>query len=498
MSVSNATHLEQTAPGGRGGTMPKAQKKGGGAKAKTEEEKLLYLQQKAQAEEEAAKKKEELLTLFLKDKLQKEQKNTALNLLKLNEGWRTILRQSRAAELRKERDVHTQMFERQMYNLDSVIESLQRSLWEAEHQSAQACSVNLHHLEHLRAQQERRLTSLQGPWVDCVQQLSSRFSSEREQMLTQRQQHLSDLHDAVFTVELQHKDMMKEIDRLRLKNIALYESAIEDMRAALALEEQGKLKKTTLRYQQARQLFDQEAKELDHLVKTNEHYRRMEDTLDKRIKKLQELIVNQKTLNFSKTDDETVERDMRDARNEVNKNTQRLRSQLLQDGTTARNQLTDLTLQSNGAAKKLREVINKGERFLRVAEICRKLESEQENIFTSSAAESQRQERPVSEEDRQAKDVPEFPELRRVVLHINNALLHREALRKEKEDLSRENQQLRLLLRQHLDAMTVSEDALNGRHALLTVHQAPTTTAPADAGRRHTVIEAVHVVKHSL
>uniref|UniRef100_A0A7N8XWG5 Dynein regulatory complex subunit 2 n=1 Tax=Mastacembelus armatus TaxID=205130 RepID=A0A7N8XWG5_9TELE len=103
--------------------MPKKAKKGGGGKGggKTEEERLVYLQQRAQAEEEMAKKKEEILTLFLKDKLQKEQKNTALNQLKLNEGWRTILRQTRAAELRKDISVVSQTFERQLDGLCSVV-----------------------------------------------------------------------------------------------------------------------------------------------------------------------------------------------------------------------------------------------------------------------------------------------------------------------------------------------------------------------------------------
>lgn len=85
-----------------------------------------------------------------------------------------------------------------------------------------------------------------------------------------------------------------------------------------------------------------------------------------------------------------------------------------------------------------------------------------------------------------------------VMWSINAAVLQREALKKHKDDVSRENQQLRLLLRQHLDAMTVSDDAFNGRHVLLAVYPAPTAAAPPDTSRRHTVIEAVHVAKHSL
>lgn len=81
---------------------------------------------------------------------------------------------------------------------------------------------------------------------------------------------------------------------------------------------------------------------------------------------------------------------------------------------------------------------------------------------------------------------------------INTAVLHREALRRHKDDMSRENQQLRLLLHQHLDAMTLSEDALYGSHPLLAVSPAPTTAAPLDNSRHYTVIEAVHAAKHSL
>lgn len=80
---------------------------------------------------------------------------------------------------------------------------------------------------------------------------------------------------------------------------------------------------------------------------------------------------------------------------------------------------------------------------------------------------------------------------------INAAVLQREALKKHKGDMSRENQRLRLLLRQRLDAMTVSVDAFRGQHALLAVYPAPTTAVPPHTTRRHDVIEAVPAAKHS-
>lgn len=60
-------------------------------------------------------------SLWIQDKLQKEERNTAVNLLKLNEGWRSILRQTRAGELRGDLAVLSQTFERQLDGLDSVV-----------------------------------------------------------------------------------------------------------------------------------------------------------------------------------------------------------------------------------------------------------------------------------------------------------------------------------------------------------------------------------------
>lgn len=60
--------------------------------AMSEEERALFLEQQRLAEEEAQKKKEEMLSRFLKDKLSKEEQATKLNLVKLQEQWRNIMR----------------------------------------------------------------------------------------------------------------------------------------------------------------------------------------------------------------------------------------------------------------------------------------------------------------------------------------------------------------------------------------------------------------------
>lgn len=137
-------------------------------------------------------------------------------------------------------------------------------------------------------------------------------------------------------------------------------------------------------------------------------------------------------MNYSKIENQSVEQDLNAARNKVNRKTHMLRDQLTQAHTAARKQLTDLTVQSDKAAKKLQAVISKvkrltcslstvyfllcvlsvliftvviqGEKVLRVAEMCRKLESEEKQVLSSVfPADDVRQERAGPETEEPAK-----------------------------------------------------------------------------------------------
>ncbi|CAM5124110.1 unnamed protein product [Natator depressus] len=132
-------------------------KKGRKAAPLSEEERLLLVQQKMLAEEELSKKKEDMLTQFLKDKLAKEEHNSTLNMNKINLQWRTVLREVKARELRKDIEILSQTFERVVDCKDSVIRSLARDLSEAEAQYTHALCSHLHNIDQLLQLQRCRL-----------------------------------------------------------------------------------------------------------------------------------------------------------------------------------------------------------------------------------------------------------------------------------------------------------------------------------------------------
>ena len=60
----------------------------------TEEERTAFLEHQRLQEEEKQRKKEELLFRFLKDKLAREEKASKLNMVKIQNQWRDIMRKS--------------------------------------------------------------------------------------------------------------------------------------------------------------------------------------------------------------------------------------------------------------------------------------------------------------------------------------------------------------------------------------------------------------------
>ncbi|XP_047463538.1 dynein regulatory complex subunit 2 [Mugil cephalus] len=469
--------------------MPKKGKKDG---MKTEEERLVLLQQKAQAEEEMAKKKEETLTLFLKDKLQKEQRNTVVNLLKLDEGWRTILRHSREAELRKDMSVLRQTSGRQLDDLDSVIQKLVRDLEEAELQAAQVQRAHLQHVESLKTQQDKQLESLEQQWERCLQDLSAMFSCERKQMLSLSQQQRVKLSNQKLFMDQQDRDDVLAVQTLFEDKLALHQSSLADMMAdvKVVVNNQESIK-------QQQKTWEENLHEVQHLDMMASSIQKKISVYLRRNKKLQDRnLLLRDRLTSSTTRQSSMENDLTAAKKQVNRQYHELRDQLTRARAAARKQLMELSVQSDDATKKLQAVIAKAEKVLRVAELCCKLERQQDRVSPSSSSSSS----PSSHTEGQNRTTKasDFMELQQLLRRLNAAVQQREALRRHGLSLSRENQQLQVLLRRH-------QDALDGGHAVsvsVAVTRAPTTAtagaAPPAAARRHAVIEAAHAVKHSL
>ncbi|XP_029372269.1 dynein regulatory complex subunit 2 [Echeneis naucrates] len=473
--------------------MPKKAKKGGG--------RMEFLQQRAQAEEEMAKKREETLAQFLKDKLEKEEKNTAGNLRKLNDGWRGILRQTRDLELRQEISIFSQTFERQLDGLDNVIKDLACNLQENERRSAQGRRDHLQRLERLWALHEKRMMIVQQHWENGMQCLSSRFNSTGMKMGKLSQQQRTDLEGATITLEQQHKKVMEEIHKVYSEGISVLEKA-KKLREEEMLKQKERMK---LRVERREDLilFRKKKKELENMAETDHHYLQQTTKKIKDIKDLQHSVIKlREKMNSRETEKNAAIQDLKALNNEIRIKIDKLNQERSQHQSEARKQLIKLTMQSNGAMKKLQAMIAKGERVVRVGEMCRKLERKHEKVLRSSlssspsspsSAAAEENHRSLTQEVKPSNQSSEFQELQQLTRRLNTAVLIRDALKKQREDLNQQNQELRLQVHQQVNNMSVGNQAPGAQHALITVSQAPTMTVLPKSNRCCNVTKAVHV-----
>lgn len=448
--------------------MPK-EKKGRGTKAlSSEEERPLYLQQRAQAEAELARKKEEILTHFLRDKLQEDERNTVVNLQKLDEGWRSILRQSRSTELKNDIEVLKQTFERQLDGQDSVIKHLEDNVVAAEQQSAQVHRSHQMHIEQLLNLQKKRMDYLQQQWESTMEKLMQQYRSEREQSSAETQLQLLNLEDNSFLMQQKYDEMMSEIAAVYRRSMDFYENSFLDKKNKLMKIPEERLKE----HQQLLQEHNQKRQELESLIKENQGYIQAIERTNTQVQNLQKKLHElQVSLTSSQNGQSEIEQQLTASNEGINI----LRTKLEHGRTKARQLLTVLTLHSERAAKTLQTIINQGERILRLAKLCRKLENTlmMEELEKTPTPENNKPEKQEEEEEQSC----EFPELRFFAQRHSTALLQREALRRRRDAMRHENMQLHgkiEQLRQHQDTMTVSGHSKPG----------PNSTAGPGAPRR--------------
>nr|XP_045009314.1 dynein regulatory complex subunit 2 isoform X3 [Jaculus jaculus] len=363
-------------------------KKGKKAKAPlSDEEQLLLFQQKLLADEETAKKKERLLNQFLKDKLAKEEHNSALNLNKINTQWRMVLREVKTRELHKDIEILSQTFERVVDCKDSVIKNLEEK-------------------HFLRLQLE-----------NIVEDLWRRFQ------------------DA-------------------LKN---YTDATEDRKIAF---EALKVKD------------EKSSKEIEAQMK--------------RIQKLQEAIsiLKGKIMAHSRESEEQNQC-IRNDKELVHVHLRKLKTQRTQAREVSQENLVKLTLESNATLKALRKIVDKGEKILKLAEICRKFETEEEKVlpfYASALTPKEQAEVEALNQEELTEDLAQvmvnYTGMENFWKRYNKVKLEVLSLQHRRAQLLDISGKLKEMLKQYLDGISVSDEVLSQPNPLFIVNHRSNLAQP--------------------
>eukprot|EP00056_Hartaetosiga_gracilis_P022374 m.29892 g.29892 ORF g.29892 m.29892 type:complete len:208 (+) comp9608_c0_seq1:117-740(+) len=197
------------------------------SKKLTDVEKAVQAEQELLAAKEEKQKRKVIASKFLKEKLDQEEKNSKISLMKINTQWRQIMRQAKVDELRTEIDVLSQVFERVLDRKESIIQSYLRDLAEAEQQEQIAARSHIANIDKLVDFQQEVVDKLHASFKAELEEIREEFMKEREMILKQHESEMSDIKDIIYALEMLYEDRTKEDenefvsrrDEMRTKNL---------------------------------------------------------------------------------------------------------------------------------------------------------------------------------------------------------------------------------------------------------------------------------------
>ena len=517
-----------------------AKKKGGKKKASgvpmTEEEKVLFMEQQMLKQEEMKKRKEEMMIMILKEKLAIEQRNTKINNNKVTNYWRNVMRKAKSEEIKKDIEVLSQSFEREVDRKDSIIKSLAKDIEEAEEQYQSAFRSHLQNVDNLIDLYRARGSMLETEFQEQLQALKDEFHNERSNLNEKHKQETENVLDISFIMEHeyneQESDAKQEFQSLTddVKNKNLEE------KHALRIQLEGIVEDLWRQFQSGLNNYNANAEERKQgfeMLKAKDQ--RSAKTIEQQMRKLQRLheSVMQTKVKMANNARECEERNkgLKEEKEAIGHHFQELKSRMNKFREGEAKRLTELTLICTKVTKELSRKKEKAEKILKLAEMNRQLETEEEKVMpfyenTVSKEEEIDMVREYNEElanqlaeeahlgkqftaptnnlsslcvSRDGAEIEEYTALDRFWKRYNKVLLDKVALDKERNKIFEENSNLKLLLKQYLDGISVNAEVLNQSNPLLVIngHTNVPLSVPVSEGRVNgtTAVDGLEVTR---
>ena len=457
----------------------------------SEEEYLTRVQMEAAAVEEETKKLIEASRVQLREKQLVEERYAVLNKRKINEKWRQIMRKAKVEGLKKDIEVLSQNHERSVDRKDAMIQMLDQDLEEAEEQYR--TSLRAHHqvIDSLIDLQYLRLKELEHEFLVRVGDLEGEFDSEKTEISNVHQKNKKDMMDIMQAMELEFNDAETEVrhefesqrEEIKNRNSEEYqvlklrlESIIEELERHFDKAHQAYLTSTNSRNEAFKTLTKSDAKSARIIEKRMRKLMRMQDSLTHWRAKIastsREWDVRNKAL--------------RQEKDILAKHYHNLKASLDRFRSSQASKLKALCINSGKAIGDLTDKLNLAERILHLSELCRKLETENEKVLpfgtveaeASGAEEAEGAEKPGASEaatekssssaqissygvDENGNRVSEWDYLNQFFKRFKRVQIDNAAIAKEKMKLEASNRDLRNILKQYLDGISVNKDVMD-------------------------------------
>ena len=464
-------------------------------------------------EEEEARRREQMRKNELQGMRDQEEKFAATNRLKILNQWRKLMRLVKVEDLRKEIEIISQRHEREVDRKDAIIQVLDRDLEDSEEQYQMALRAHLLIVDRLIDLHNARLSGIELEFEKDLQELNDEFGLERTEMNGSHARHKKELMDIMATMEAEFNESEGEArqefestrEEIKNKSSEEYnvlrftlEGLIEELERHfdsahanyMATTEQRTLdfKNLTIKDQTSARTIEQQMRRLQRLTDSIAHWKNKLSTNGKKC--------------------EARNSALKEERDSISRHFQELKQRMNKFREREAMRLQELTINSQAAIGSLKGRLEKAERIIKLGELTRVRETEREKVlpFYETSIEEEEKAAADATEMRKAlqssaagKDgqpIEEWNYLDNFFKRYNKVLLDVNAIEREHDRLSHENGDLRSILKQYLDGISVNEDVINNPNPLLVVNHKTNIVMPSAYQRPPpgTIVEGAHAV----
>lgn len=445
-----------------------------------------------------------------------EMKNTKYNMSKLQESWLKIMRSAKTKKLKKEVEIISQNHERDVDRRDAILQMLDRDLDEAEEQHQVAVRSHLLNVDRLQEIQQSRLLALEDDFDKDVKTLHKEFESERAQIQEKHALEKRELTLIIQQVERDEKnreqadttEYQSQLEMIRNRNIE------EDHQMKSGLEQ--KIEDTRTKCKEKLQQYqgnteDNTRSYLEDLQRDAALSKQVERKL-RQVTRMHDSIQHWKLkISQNKQDCEERNAQLRTEKDHIARHFQELKAKMNHFRCEEKKRLADLTQNARNCINSLKDQLSLAEKILKTAQLCRKFETEREKVlpyYLSRDMLSDLEEGKMDFGDEDLKEevkkeltdvgIDEWTYLDNFFKRYNKAKLDFLAIEQEGKRLGKEKVQLRSILKQFLDGVSVNEDVLANPNPLLVINgKVNLNHVPVKRiGENKAFVEAAHHVAH--
>ncbi|CAH8628720.1 unnamed protein product [Dicrocoelium dendriticum] len=315
-----------------------------------------------------------------------------------------------------------------------------------------------------------------------MQRLVKEFGEEEQYLIAKHTKQLDDLKDIFVALDsaYAHKANDAKAEQHSLKD-ELRNRNLEDkhaLRTALETKVNNLWAEFKTALNQYNRTTDEKVGFFETLKLKDE---KSADEIEMQMRKLQRIseqisITRRRMCKVGKEFEEK-NRHLKEEREKLMIHFQSLKTQLNKLRESQHEKLVKVSLESGAANKKVRILLNKAERIIKLAEHCRKYETEAEKVvpfYVSSLTEDEEAQVQkafqVDGDDELAQILRQCVPLEMFWRRFNKVQLDRLAILKEHSVLEQENRQLKSLLKQYLDGISVNANVLEANNTLIVVN----------------------------